>query len=92
MIYGVYSVKDIKIDEFMPGLNLHSFEEQAVRDFTLLINKTEAFKPFASDFALYYMGTLDTKVGFTPTVDPKLVVAGSSVLWKSSDDALDFYE
>lgn len=89
MIYGVYSMRDVKTGFMSPVVEPN--DDAAARNFYHSVSVSEGILfTYASDFDLYKLGTFDSDSGLlSPIVPPILVAQGShalSVLRKESKD------
>lgn len=75
MILGVYTVRDEASAAHM-ALQLHAFDEQAIRafDFAMQSNDIMKFKP--EDFSLWYLGTYNDQTAVIEPQPPKLLKRG----------------
>lgn len=59
MIYGVYSIRDVKTGFMTPTIEVN--DEAAVRNFShAVVNSDSILFSFATDFALYRIGSFDS--------------------------------
>ena len=72
MIYKLFSIRDSKIDDFLPPFCAKTIGE-AEREVTeLLRNKESRFYRYSDDFTLFELGTFDSSLGFVENlVQPK---------------------
>lgn len=80
MIYGVYSIRDVKTGFMTPVIEVS--DEAAARNFTHSVLSSDGIlRSFAVDFSLYRIGSFDADSGrITPEDIPQLVCQGSSAV------------
>lgn len=80
MIYGVYSIRDVKTGFMSPAIEVN--DDSAARNFYLAISKSEGiFFTFPSDFSLYHIANFDSDTGvIDPSIPPVLVAEGVHAL------------
>lgn len=72
MIYKLFSIRDSKIDDFLPPFCAKTIGE-AEREITdMLRDKNSRFARYSDDFCLFELGTFDSELGFVENlVQPK---------------------
>lgn len=90
MIYGVYSIRDIKTGFMSPTIEQN--DDSAARNFYHAVANSEGILfTFASDFSLYHIANFDSDTGvIDPGIPPVLVAEGVNamrVLGKENSDA-----
>ena len=72
MIYGFYSIKDLKTGYLPPEVNINDLA--ACRNFEHACSRTETlFYTHPGDYQLWKLGTFDTDTGVTVS-DPKFLM------------------
>lgn len=75
MIFGIYTVRDEASEAHM-ALQLHAFDDQAVRAFDFAMQSNEMMKFQPTDFSLWYLGTYDDQTAVISAQPPKLLKRG----------------
>lgn len=80
MIYGVYSIRDIKTGFMTPTIEVN--DDAAARNFYHAVSNSDGILfTYASDFSLYHIGGFDSDDGtLLPQHPPVLVAEGSHAL------------
>lgn len=89
MILSIYSIKDVKVDAFMPLFVMQS-DVMAFRAFHQLVSddKTQVSK-YPADFALYRLGTFNDATGVVLSrVEFLTSAAGIGAVMTSRDEVL----
>lgn len=76
MLYGVYSIRDVKTGFMTP--TLESTDAAAARHFThAVVNSPDILSSFAQDFSLYKIGEFESDTAaLTPVQPPLLIIEG----------------
>lgn len=80
MIYGVYSIRDVKTGFMTPTVELN--DDAAARNFYHAVTHSDGILfTYASDFSLYHLAYFDTERGsFQPLDLPVLIAQGSDAV------------
>lgn len=80
MIYGVYSIRDVKTGFMRPSIELN--DQAAARDFShAVVNSPDVLSSFAPDFDLYKIGEFDGDSGeLIPCQPIQHVISGSAAM------------
>lgn len=80
MIYGVYSIRDIKTGFMTPTVELNA--DAAARNFYHAVTHSDGILfTYASDFSLYHLADFNTETGLIRPLDlPVLVAQGSDAV------------
>lgn len=80
MLYGVYSMRDVKTGFLTPTIELS--DAAAARNFTHTVCNSEGLlNTFAQDFSLYKIGEFETDTGVLTPIRPSvLVIEGSTAV------------
>ena len=83
MKHGIYTVRDEPSEAFM-ALQLHQFDDLAIRafDFAMSTNDLMKFRP--EDFSLWYLGVYDDQTGLIDPASPKVIKRGVKRSGRSS--------
>lgn len=77
MIYGVYSIRDVKTGFMSPTIDQN--DDSASRNFYhAVVNSDGILYTFASDFSLYHIANFDTDTGIMDPCIPCVLVAEGS--------------
>lgn len=80
MIYGVYSIRDVKTGFMTPTVDQN--DDSAARNFYHAVANSDGILfTYASDFALYHIGNFDSDTGIIdPAIPSVLIAEGSNAL------------
>lgn len=80
MIYGVYSVRDVKTGFMTPTIDQN--DDAAARNFYHAVTHSDGILfTYASDFSLYHLADFDTDTGsVSPLLLPTLIAQGSDAV------------
>lgn len=89
MVYGVYSIRDIKTGFMTPSMDVN--DASAARNFYHAVVKSEGILfTYASDFALYKLADFDSESGsIFPLPVPAHIADGSQALAVVSSKEVD---